>query len=136
MPNNKKSCRIKVLAYNDSNVKVGSDVTDVPFTMEVVKVTSPNGGSPLPPGDILVQWHTNETVRPVATVQLSYTMDGGVTWKQMIGSPVSGNPESFTWTVPTVTKEKKKCKVKVVLKDNQGKSVGSDTSDTFFSILH
>jgi len=114
---------------------VGADVNDVPFTIEVVKVTSPNGGVPLTPGDTLVEWHTNEMLRPVAKVQLFYTVDGGVNWKQMTGSPVSGNPGSFTWTVPSVTVEKKKCKVKVVLKDNQGKSVGSDTSDTFFSIV-
>jgi hypothetical protein len=132
MPNNKKKCRMKIVAYNDSNVKVGSYVSG-PFAIEVVKLTSPNGGVPLPPGDTLVEWYTNETVRPVATVQLFYTVDGGVTWKQMIGSPVSDNPGSFTWTIPSVTK--KKCKVKVVLKDAQGKSVGSDTSDTFFSIL-
>jgi hypothetical protein len=134
MPNNKKACRIKVVAYNDSNVKVGADVTDVPFAIEVVKVTSPNGGIPLTSGDTqLVEWYTNEPVRPVATVQLSYTTDGGITWKKMDGSLVS--PESFSWTVPTVLKEKKKCKVKVVLKDDKGRSVGSDLSDSFFSIL-
>jgi hypothetical protein len=133
MPNNKKTCRIKVVAYNDLNVKVGSDVTDLPFTIEVVKVTSPNGGVPLTSGDTLVEWYTNETVRPVATVQLFYTIDGGLTWRQMTGSPVSGNPGSFTWTVPSVTK--KKCKVKVVLKDDKRKGVGSDISDAFFSIL-
>jgi len=132
MPNNKKKCKIKIVAYNDSNAKVGSYVTGVPFAIEVVKLTSPNGGVPVAPGDTLVEWYTNETVRPVTAVQLFYTVDEGVTWKQMVGSPVLGNPESFTWTVPSVTK--KKCKVKVVLKDDKGKSVGSDTSDTFFSI--
>jgi len=135
IPKNRKSCRIKVVAFNDLNVKVGSGVTQGPFMIEVVKLTLPNGGGTLTSGDTpLIEWSTNETVRPVATVQLFYTANGGVTWKQIQGSPLSGNPGSFFWTVPPVTKEKSKCKVKVVLKDAKGNSVGSDMSDTFFTI--
>jgi hypothetical protein len=50
----------------------------------------------------------------------------------------SGDPSddrSFIWTVPPVTKAKTKCKVKIVLKDINDRTVGSDVSDGFFTIL-
>jgi hypothetical protein len=45
------------------------------------------------------------------------------------------NDGIFSWKVPSVTKDKTRCKVKVVLKDAVGNSVGSDMSDNIFTIL-
>jgi hypothetical protein len=130
----KKKCLLKVIGYNGSNTKVGKDISDAPFTIEVVKLTSPNGGETLTSGDSLsITWTTNDTKNPVEKVILFYTKNGGVTWKP-ITTITDSNPGSFDWTVPTVIKEKTTCKVKVILKDANDKIVGSDISDYYFVI--
>jgi len=135
LPKNAKRCFIKVTAYDKDDKKIGTDKSDGPFTIEVIRLTYPNGGETLTSGDeVTVKWTTHAPIRPVETVQLFYTLDGGGTWKQMKGSPVPGNPQSFLWEVPTLSKDKNKCKVRVVLRDREGKSVGSDGSDSFFKI--
>ncbi len=132
--NNKRKCLIKVIAFNASNVKIGADRSDGLFTIEVIKLNTPNGGGePLiseNPYDIT--WTTYQTIRPIAKVILTYTVDGGVTWKAI--TTFTGNPGTYSWTVPTVSNSKTKCKVKVVLKDSAGNIVGSDVSDAFFTI--
>jgi hypothetical protein len=99
-----------------------------------VRVTAPNGGDVLTSGQrVAVQWETHETVRPVCSVQLFYSLDGGLNWKRMTGSPVRGNPGSFNWR-PRALKQKDDCKVKVVLKDSSARVLGTDTSDAPFKI--
>jgi hypothetical protein len=44
-----------------------------------------------------------------------------------------GNTGSYSWAVPWVAPSTT-CKVKVVLKDASGKTVGSDVSDGVFTI--
>jgi hypothetical protein len=135
-PNNKKQCLIQVVGYNDSNVKVGSDRSNSKFTIEVVALTSPNGG-----GDPLISetthtitWGTNSTIRPAVSVKLYCTTNGGTTWKEIDPAVAKTDTGSYDWTVPAVTTPRTKCKVKVVLKDSAGKTVGSDTSDANFTI--
>jgi hypothetical protein len=70
----------------------------------------------------------------VVTVNLYYTKDGAVTWALINSKPITGNPGSYSWTVPPVKKAKKQCKVKVVLRDTGGIALGKDTSDGFFTI--
>jgi len=132
--NNKTKCRVKVIGYDFSEKKVGADRSDRPFTIEVVKLTSPNGGETLPSGDIpTITWTTHETKRDVSRVILNYTKNGGNTWNKI--DTLDGNPGSYDgWTVPDVPKTKSKCKVKVVLKDARGNTVGSDVSDASFTI--
>jgi photosystem II stability/assembly factor-like uncharacterized protein len=65
-------------------------------------------------------------------VKLLYTKNGGRTWNRI--QALEGDPGFWDWTVPDVPKTKTKCKVKVVLKDANGKTVGSDTSDSDFII--
>ncbi len=131
--NNKRKCLIKVIAFNSSNVKIGADRSDLPFTIEVVRLSSPNGGETLKSGNAYdITWTTNATKRPVARVKLFYTKDGGLTWNLI--NTLTGNPGTYTWTVPNVTTTKTKCRVKVVLKDSAGNTVGSDGSDSFFTI--
>jgi hypothetical protein len=134
---NKKRCLIKIIAYGSSGLRVGNDRSDGPFSIEVVKLTEPNGGGlPLKSGDPLtITWTTYATIEPVTKVLLSYTLDGGLTWKKIPTPPTfTGNPGSFDWTVPNVKKPKAKCKVKVVLKDAKGVVRGSDISDNYFTI--
>jgi len=67
----------------------------------------------------------------VSSVKLSYTLDDGATWRPIPG-PITGSPAD--WTIPTVTKPKTRCKVKLALKCSSGKTIGSDTSDWNFTI--
>ena len=133
-PKNKTRCLVKVVAYDASEVKVGADKSNSKFTIEVVKLTSPNGGEVLTSGDQhTITWTTHETKSPVAKVILKYTKNGGNTWNKIV--TLDGNPGIYDdWTVPNVPKAKIKCKVKVVLKDARGNKVGSDTSDSSFTI--
>jgi len=131
---NKKNCLVKVIGYDGSDKKVGADESDSTFTIEVVKLTWPNGGETLTSGDIpTITWTTHETKRDVARVILKYTQNGGRAWNKI--APLDGNPGSYgAWTVPDVPKTKSKCKVKVVLKDARENTVGSDASDSSFTI--
>ncbi|MGQ9854168.1 MAG: hypothetical protein ACUVTG_12315, partial [Candidatus Oleimicrobiaceae bacterium] len=42
---------------------------------------------------------------------------------------------SYTWTPPVVSAPQTNCKVKVLLKDSSDKTVGSDISDGYFTII-
>jgi len=137
---NKKACFVRVIGYNATRTKkIGSDTSDKPFSIEVVRLTSPNGGPPsLKQGDNTnITWTVNETTQPITKVQLFYTKDGGTTYNSIItlsGAYPPGD-DSQSWTIPQVgTTPKTKCKVKVVLKDAEGVIRGSDVSDSFFTI--
>jgi hypothetical protein len=131
---NKKSCLVKVVGYNSKNVSVGSDRSNKPFTIEVVKLTYPEGGGTFYSGEKeILTWTVNATKNPVASIKLYYTKNGGTTWTS-ITTLTDGELTSHEWTVPAVTSPKTKCKVKVVLKDEVGANLGSDVSDGFFTI--
>jgi hypothetical protein len=142
---NMKECLVKVTGYMANEVKFGpADKSLAPFTIDVLKVTSPNGDLGDPPlisgNTYPIAWTTNATKNPpVAKVKLYYTKDEGVTWNPICDPltgkcTLSGNPGSYDWIVPTVSKEKPNCKVKVELKDALGNIVGKDKSDNYFTI--
>jgi hypothetical protein len=131
---NKRQCRVRIIAYNASGKKVWTG-TSSRFTMEVVRLTSCNGGEILTSGRTrTVRWSTNRTKRPVAIVNLSYTKDGATTWVLINPKPITGNPGSYSWTIPSVAKPKTRCKVRVVLRDAGGIALGTDASDAYFTI--
>jgi YD repeat-containing protein len=128
---NKINCFVKVIGYNSSGVMVGEDKSNAIFTIEVVRLNSPNGGETLTSGTVhAITWTTNGTIRPVANVTLSYSLDGGTTYTSII--TLTGNPGSYNWTVPAVTATN--CKVKVVLKDSGAVAIGNDVSNNIFTI--
>jgi hypothetical protein len=130
---NKKKCLVKVIGYEDSGAKIGVDKSDAMLTIEVVRVTTPNGGEALSSGSMYtITWITNETKKPVEKVNLFYSKNAGRTWKRMPTLP--GNPGRYEWTVAYVPKTKTRCRVKVVLKDAKGNTVGNDKSDGDFTI--
>jgi len=132
-PKNKTKCLVKVIGYNASGKKVAAGSSDAPFTIEVLTVTSPNGGEICTSGDpYTITWTTNGTKKPVEKVVLKYTKNGGKKWKKI--EALTENTGTYEWTVPDVPKTKSKCLVKVVLKDAKGNTVGSDTSDSSFTI--
>jgi hypothetical protein len=129
---NKKSCWVKVILCDSSGGQVGADTSDDPFKIEVVELTYPNGGETLTPGVTeTITWVTYDTIRSVSKVKLSYTKDG-TTWLPI--ETLDTNPGTRDWTVPSVPGERKKCKVKVTLLDDRGNPIGSDESDSLFTI--
>jgi hypothetical protein len=131
---NKKRCLIKITGFNSNGKKVGSDRSAAPFTIEVVKLTAPNGEEILFHDQVQpITWETHETKGIVAEVRIYYTKNGGTTWN-LIGVVPDNPGRCDSWTVPTVEKTRRKCKVKVVLIDDKGHRLGVDTSDTFFVI--
>ena len=130
---NLKKCLVKVIGYNET-VKVGVNRSSSPFAIEVIRLTSLNGGETLRPGGPpeTISWVTNATKRPVARVKLYYTVNNGLSWKLI--QKLESNLGSYSWEVPSVSNIKTECKVKVVLKDAKGNTVGSDLSDSIFTI--
>jgi cysteine-rich repeat protein len=129
---NKKNCLVKVIGYDASNVEVGQDTSDAIFTIEVVKVTSPNGEETWKAGEThAIKWTTNGTNKLVKKVKLYYTYNGGTNWI-LIYTFLNSNPGTYSWRVPSANSAN--CKVKVVLKDKLGTTIGSDVSDTIFTI--
>ena len=129
---NKKKCFVKVIAYDSANNKIGEDRSNLPFTIEVVKVNTPNGGESLTIGSTYnITWTTNHTIRPVNKVILQYSTDGGSTWKG-IKTYTDTNPGSHAWKVPSTPSTN--CKVRVTLKDAGGATIGQDVSDSVFTI--
>jgi exopolysaccharide biosynthesis protein len=132
---NMTNCLIKAVAYDYTGAKVAEDQSDGPFTIEVASVISPNGGETLYGGDVVsIDWQTYQTVKEVAKVVLKYTFNGGKKWKT-IETITGDNPGTYLWTVPAVPEEKDKCKVMVQLKDEKGKGIGFDTSDSYFAVF-
>jgi hypothetical protein len=129
---NQTKCRIKVTAYDVQGQQTDSDTSDGPFTIEVIRVVSPNGGEEWLSGETRpVEWAAT-TRNTVDKIQVFYTTNGGVSWRA--AGEVTGGETSLKWVIPDVLKLKEKCKVKVVLKDAERKTLGSDMSDQTFTI--
>ena len=134
--NNRTQCLVKAVGFNGSGIKVGADKSDAPFTIEVIRLTSPNAGeAPLTSGgEHTITWATNATKTPVDHIVLSYTLNNGRRWMRIDTAADSVDDGSFIWNVPNVPNQKNNCKVKIVLKDASGNTVGSDVSDGVFTI--
>ncbi len=140
---NKNRCLVRITAYSASNRKIGVDKSDAQFKveksdaqnkMEVVTITSPNGGEILNTGNVVsIDWNTHQNIKTVARVELKYSLKGGKKWKK-IETITGDNPGTYIWILPTFHKAKDRCMVKVLLKDGKGKTLGKDTSDTYFRI--
>jgi hypothetical protein len=94
------------------------------------QVFSPNGGEIIASGSPYpIQWYADPRAEKF---KLLYSVNKGISWHPI--ATLTGSFESYEWTVPEVVKRKTKCKVKVVLKDAGGVTVGSDVSDAYFTI--
>jgi len=134
LPGNRRKCLVRVEGYDASGKKFKSDKSEGHFAIEVVKLLSPNESGEIlySGGTYPISWEVYETLNPVAQVELFYTKDGGATWN-LIDSFVDAS-RNHNWVVPTVKNAKSECKVKVVLKDVDGRTLGSDSSNSFFTI--
>ena len=127
---NKTKSLMKVIGYNDKGFKVETDKSDAPFTIEVLRLESPHGGEGLKWGDTYpVVWTTSELRAAAASAKLFYSVDGGMTWKQIVS--LSGNPGTYDWTIPYVSDKKDQCKIKIILTDENGLVVGQYVTDRF-----
>jgi hypothetical protein len=131
---NKKKCLMKVIAYDSADKKTAEEISAAFFTIEVIRITSLNGDDTLISGNTYnIEWDTHGTKEEIAKVVLKYTVNGGNKWNR-IKTIKGNNPGNYSWTVPDVTKAKNKCKVKVELKDTNGNSLGTDSSNGYFTI--
>jgi hypothetical protein len=132
---NNNTCRVGVRGYNASGGVVGTDTSDNPFKIEVVKLTYPNGGETLISGNTYqITWQTNSTIRPVQSVQIYGSPNEGQlgTWRLM--TTVSGNPGFYDWTVPQVATAKDKCRLGLRLLDSASTPIGQDVGDGNFTV--
>jgi hypothetical protein len=134
IPKNSKAL-VKVIGKDSSNKILGSDKSNTTFLIEVVKVLTPNGGETFTSGEIPllgITWNTNATISIVSAVRIFISFNNGFTWKLI--TTISGNPGIYSWTVPTVTKTVRNCRIRVILYDSQGRNIGADVSDGVFTI--
>jgi hypothetical protein len=136
---NKTQSLIRVTGFDADGAVVSKDRSDAGFTIEVVKLIFPDGSPPpavqsFTSGEpITITWTTSATKRAVDSVKLFYTLNNGITWIS-IPAVITGNPGSFAWTAPSVPATRSKARVKVVLKDINGFTLGKDISDYKFTI--
>ncbi len=125
---NLNRCLVQVIGYDSSGGIVGKDISDATFAIEVIKITSPNGGETLISNSTWrIRWRTNGTARPVANVLIYGSKDAGSTWQLLAICP--GNPGSYLWTVPLVRTAITTGKIGMVLRDDAGRMLGFDISD-------
>lgn len=127
----KATCRVKVTGYTSGGTAVGSDKSNAPFTIENVTFVSPTlGQSVTGGGELIAQWVTHALAGTPSSITVSYTLNGGLTWKTL--GPAAGDALQYTWNpVQTVTKPKAKSRLKLVFKDATGKVVGNALSPYF-----
>jgi hypothetical protein len=124
---------IKVEGYDSSGNQVGEDTSDASFTIEVVKLLSPNGGEVLTSGDtVIIQWRANTTTKPLEKIGLYFTLKGKKKWQLIADLPENSN--SYAWLIPSVSKIENNCNIRVAMKDSSGKTVAKDESDSYFTI--
>jgi hypothetical protein len=128
---NQKTVLIQVTARDVTNAVVGSDISNAVFTIQVIKLTSPNGGEDWS-GFQNITWTTHATKRAVTKVVLEYSTNNGQTWKPI--TKITGfNPGSYLWTVPNLTGVRPNSKVRVTLRDAKG-ILARDVSDAIFTL--
>ena len=127
---NQKNALVRVTARDVNNAVVGTDTSNAVFAIQVMKLTSPNGGEDWS-GFQNITWTTYATQRPVTKVVLEYSTNNGKTWKPI--TKITGfNPGSYLWTVPPGP-TKPNSKVRVTLKDAKG-ILARDVSDAVFTL--
>jgi hypothetical protein len=120
----------RVTAYNSSGSSLGNDTSNEPFTIEVLTITDPISGGTCTSGQpCLIAWNRS-TYIDAHTGKLSYSTDGGVTWKA-ITDTITGSDTSYSSWIPTVGATKTNCKVKLIYKNDTGVTVGTATSGKF-----
>lgn len=118
-------------------VEVNGAASPRPFSIEVVRLLSPNGAEVFHAGEqVPIVWRTTSTPRnPVHAVKLYYAPAATPSWWQIQPGPPTGeNPGFLLWNIPAPRLGAAYGKVKVELFDVFGRSLGEDVSDGFFTV--
>jgi inhibitor of cysteine peptidase len=128
---NTSTCKVKVVAYNAANAVVGTDISDVSFAINNVRLTSPNGGNMLVAGGTHdITW---ENTAGAASFNLFYSLNNGTTWLPIAGNVTGVN--DYLWTVPVPPAgNMTTCKVKIVAYNNASAVIGTSISAAPFKI--
>ena len=120
----------RVTAYTSSGSSFDNDTSDQPFTIEVLTITDPISNDTCTSGQpCLIAWSRSAYI-DAHTGKLSYSTDGGITWKP-ITDTITGSDTSYSSWIPTVGAIKTNCKVKLSYKNDKGVTVGTATSGKF-----
>jgi hypothetical protein len=144
---NMKKSLIRVQAF-DGGAKIGQDVSDGVFEVEVLKIVYPSAATVVfnegvtiaPPYGI--NWRLNDVKKTVKKAKIEVSKDNGATWTKAdltpdanaILNPAEGVEHQQTWTVPNVNKTKAKAKIRITLLDNAGTVITQDQNDVNFTI--
>jgi hypothetical protein len=136
---NRTKALIRVIGFDAGSNRLGDDESDAVFTVETVSITSPTGTDTLTQGTPhTITWTTNGTRATVDSFRLFYTKNNGITWTRIVRTePRTGNPGSFVWNgsagnpIPAVTAARPRSRIRLVLKDALGKTVGIALSELF-----
>jgi hypothetical protein len=130
---NFRTALVRVRAYDAGGTLLGTVVSGA-FTIEILKLQSPDGGEVFAGGAVVpITWTTNGTTRPVASVSLAFRRVGSTTWQSVIPGGVAGNPGTFNWTLPTPPVDRQ-YRVRVTLRAANGDVIVRDVSDAPFTI--
>ena len=128
-----KKCRVKVTWYNRWDEELITYTSEKPFAIDVAEIQYPiQGETFIATHDYTITWASSLAVEPVHEAKLYYSRNGSTGWKKI--DTVSGNPGIYLWTVPQPKKLSTKCKVKVVLLNDKGRTVGKAVSQGYFII--
>lgn len=120
-------CKILVTAFNSNYVQIASDKTDLPFIIELATINRPVGGEVLTNGNTLnISWTSSPVLANTATVSVYYKFNNSFVWK--LAGTINGNPGSYNWVVPSVTKNSQAI-IKVVFRNNVGSVLGVAVSN-------
>ncbi len=130
---NRPLSKVRVIGLNAAGTPLpaatGTGISNA-FTIEVVRLTAPNGGETLHTGATQpITWTTYATTKPVTSVVLQYSTNGGTSWKAI--TTVTGNPGTYNWIVPAVTSATSRVRVRL---RNGAAVIGTDMSDANFAI--
>ncbi|MGB9714852.1 MAG: LamG-like jellyroll fold domain-containing protein, partial [Thermodesulfovibrionales bacterium] len=101
-------------------------VTFAPYT--TVKLISPNSEG-IPSGS---QWYIRWQAPPNSKIKLLLSLDNAQTWS-LIEKDITDTMK-YLWTVPTVSKDRRECFIKVIAYNSKGVKIGEDISDSPFKI--
>jgi hypothetical protein len=128
---NKKKCLVRVIGYNSQGNKVGTDTSDRPFVINLVRLDSPNDGQPLDAGTTVPITWTRRAGLAATTAKVYYSLNQGLTW--VYSGQANADTGQYDWQLPLMKKPMTTCRVKVTL-INGATVVGSDKSDGNFTI--
>lgn len=124
-------CVVRVLAYDATNHYLGLAKSAGFFTIEVVRLLTPNGIELLSGGSVYpVTWQWNATRLPVTRAKIEWSRDNGLTYFPIAIVPVAIGDSFGThpWTVPRVNGVLTSVRVRVTLLAG-ATVVGRDMSD-------